>query len=92
MGDHRVGVKIEFSAHGKVYKTEWNINWSPDDFPRGCDRRVTEWFEESFMDAYGRYQEGIYETDRERREAEERKLELAELARLKAKYGEPEGP
>lgn len=44
MGDHRADIKIKMEAHGKTYKQDMWINWSPDE--TGCDPRVYEWFAE----------------------------------------------
>jgi hypothetical protein len=85
MGDHRVGIKIEFDAHGKEYKTEMDINYWPDDYS-GVDHRVAEWFQQCWEDALGRYNKLIYDSKKEQREREEKEHELKELKRLKEKY------
>ena len=84
MGDHRASIKLEMDAHGKNYKTEMWINWSPDN--DGCDRRVIEWFADCWADAYARYNEAIWEADKERREKEQEEADRAIFNRLKAKF------
>lgn len=84
MGDHRASIQITMEAHGKEYKTDMWINWSPDD--DGCDRRVTEWFRDCWADAYARYDDEVWEAQRESRERKQREDDLAKLAELKAKY------
>lgn len=89
MGDSRATVKIEFSIYGKNYKNEWWINWSSEDC--GCDERIATWFENCRSEAYDDLQERNYEADREERERRVEATERAELARLEAKYGLPQG-
>lgn len=84
MGDHRCGIKIEFDAHGKVYKTDMNINYF--DNGDGIDQRVVDWFSECWGDAFSRYNGQIYEAMKEQRKREEEHYERAQLERLKAKY------
>lgn len=87
MGDGRAHIKIEFSVHGKDYKTDMSINWSPEDGGTSIDRRVREWFETCYGDAYGDWQAAIYESEREQRERAEEERERTEYERLKAKFG-----
>lgn len=84
MGDHRCLIKLEFDVHGKVYKTEMNINYF--DNGDGIDSRIVEWFSNCWDDALSRYHDMIYEETRAVREAEEERVERRELERLKAKY------
>lgn len=84
MGNHRAEVKVEMTLHGKTYTHHWGwINW---DIHLGIDRRVTKWFEECSRDALARFQDEMWEAERENRERETEARERAELARLKAKY------
>lgn len=87
MGDHRANIKVEFTIHDKTYRQEWGwINYSADE--DGIDRRIVEWFDECWQDAYGRYSTAMYEADIENRERRKREAELEELARLTAKYAD----
>jgi hypothetical protein len=84
MGDHRAEVKVSMHLHGKTYEAHWGwINW---DIHAGIDRRVTEWFEECSRDALNRFQDEMWEAERENREAETERKDRAEYERLKAKY------
>lgn len=86
MGDHRASIKIEFTMHGVTRKCDMWINWSPEDWPYGLDRRVVEFFEKAVqlaMDAFHREQAEIEDrTAQRQREADEREFE-----RLKQKLG-----
>lgn len=87
MGDHRAEVKVEMTLHGKTYKHHWGwINW---DIHGGIDRRVVEWFEECSRDALGRFQEEMWEAEREQRETATEAKDKAEYERLKAKFDPP---
>lgn len=83
MGDHKATIKISFDLHGKVYKMDSWINYSGHD---GVDRRVIDFFEHSWNDAYARYQDEIYKSETETREKQKLEDEVKELARLKEKY------
>lgn len=85
MGDHRASIKIEFEFHGKTYKMDSWVNYFPDG--DGVDRRVQEFFEKAYNDGMRRYQDELFEADRERREREQEEADRAEYARLKAKFG-----
>lgn len=84
MGDHRASIKITMDAHGKTYKQEWWINWSPDS--TGCDPRVMEWFEECWRDAYRRFDAAQTLANAKENQEKQEKNERETLARLKAKY------
>lgn len=85
MGDHRANIKLEFTIHGKTYKTElaW-INYT--DNGEGVDRRIVDWFSECWRDAYCRYEDQIAAYHEEQNKAQNERLERQELVRLKAKY------
>ena len=87
MGDHRADVKIDFTFHGKTYKMDAWINWSPE--AGGCwciDERVVEFFRASYEDGIDRYNAMVHESEREQREKAQREQELATLKTLKEKY------
>jgi len=85
MGDHRAYIKIDFEFHGENYTMDANINyWGFD----GVDERIIKFFEDSWSDGYGRFQDEVCESERKDRERKEKERELSELKRLKAKYGE----
>lgn len=86
MGDHRADIKIDFTFHGKTYRQEWWINWFPDGEREGCDRRITEWFSKCAAEGYARYDAQVAEYFEREHANDIKKSELAELARLKAKY------
>lgn len=83
MGDHSADVQVKMTLHGKTYEHHWMISW---DIRAGIDRRIVEWFEECSRDALARFQEEMWDAEREERERETEARERAELARLKAKY------
>jgi hypothetical protein len=85
MGDHRASIKLEMDAHGLHFTKEMWINWSSDG-DDGCDRRITEWFGECWSRALAKYDQEVYEAERERRQRETESKERADLARLLAKY------
>lgn len=84
MGDSRARVKIEFSIYGETYNADMSINYFPTDGL--IDDRVTNFFDASYRDAKGKFDEAAYKSEEgarnQRREAEERE----ELDRLKRKY------
>lgn len=84
--DSRFYLKVELQLYGEEYKREALLNWSPDVNYLDVDARIVEWFAFCYADAYGKYQDAIYDANRERREREGESQERAELARLKAKY------
>lgn len=88
MGDHRADIKITMSAHGKTYKQEWWINWSPND--DGCDQRIVDWFRECWEDAYRRAEAEVAKMMSAERAKQTEKYEREQLATLKAKYELPE--
>jgi len=87
MGDHRAHVKIEFTAHGKTYKADMSINYWPEGYS-GVDKRILDFFVESWDDALNRYHAEVYESQKEERGKKQRETEMAELKRLKEKYGQ----
>lgn len=84
MGDHRADIRLKFEIHDKIYKTEMWINYTPNE--NGIDRRIVEWFEDCWTDAYRRYQDKMDEQMEESRKEELEKKEKLELKRLKEKY------
>lgn len=88
MGDHRATVKIEFTFHGKTYRMDSWINWSPTEY-NGVDQRVIDFFCQATEDGLARYheEEMAYHAEQRKKEAEEN--ERKELARLKKKYESP---
>ena len=87
MGDHRASIKIEMSFHGVEGKCDMWINYS--DFTsevRGIDRRVVEWLQDIYDRGMEKYNDAVFESQREERERKQRESDLATLARLKAKY------
>lgn len=87
MGDHRANIKVEFAVHGKTYKSEWNINYWPED-DSGIDRRISEWFLECWEDAYSRYQKSVVDSEHEQNKSRIEAEERAQLAKLLDKYPE----
>ena len=90
MGDHRANIKLEFTIHGKTYKTEFGwINYSDNGY--GVDERIIDWFAECWSDARERYQVEVdaYHAKEHAKEIED--AERKQLATLKAKY-EPQEP
>lgn len=84
--DSRAQIDIKFRIYGKSYETSFNINYTPEDDDIDIDRRVREWFQNSYFDANFAYREMLAESRRKDEELRERKL----LEDLKAKYeGEP---
>lgn len=89
MGDHSCKLHITFDIHGKKYEFgPAYINYSGFDGP---DRRVMEFFEESWNDAYSRYEDMIAESEAEQNKARREREEREELARLKQKYEPSQG-
>lgn len=84
MGDHRIGLKIEFSMHGHTEKLDAWWNFSERDVP-GVDHRVIEWLQAQYEIAMDKYLEAECSAE-ERMRAEAENHEREELARLKAKY------
>jgi hypothetical protein len=80
MGDMRASIRLVFRIHGKVYKQDLWINYSPDS--DGVDERIKEFFRESWDDSLHVYDAIIAAYEAEERERRERE----ELARLTAKY------
>lgn len=80
MGDMRADIKIKFTIHGKTYKQEFWINYSPDD--DGVDVRIKDWFKGSWEDSLEIYHDRVAEYER----AELERIELAKLSELRAKY------
>lgn len=86
MGDHRAEIHATFKIHGKTYKLDLDwINYF--DAGDGVDRRVTEFFRDSWEDARGRWQEEVDEYHRKARAKETEAEERKQLEELKAKYG-----
>ena len=84
MGDFRADIDLKMTMFGKTYKRNMWINyWDNGD---GVDDRIIEFFRESWNDARTRHDAIIYKSQAKERKAAERKFELAELKRLKAKY------
>jgi|SRR5688572_18534904 len=86
MGEHRATIKIEFEIYGEKDKVDMWINWSPDGQIQGLDDRVAEWFVAHYEKARSVYDDRVYESEEEQREAENRRRDLAELDRLLKKY------
>lgn len=89
MGDSRAEIKIGFSIYGEDFKADWSINYYPEDGGCGLDRRVREWFETCFQQAREKYDDAMYESEKNRRKREAEEIERREFVRLKEKY-EPE--
>jgi hypothetical protein len=87
MTDHKASVKIEFSIYGVTEKMDAWINWSPDSSDcHPIDQRVVDFFRATYEKARAKYDEDVYEAQREERERQTERQERAELARLKSKY------
>jgi hypothetical protein len=92
MSDSRADVKLAFSIYGMDFKHEMSINWTPEDCNGyEVDRRLLEIFDGWYQKARARWDEEVFESQREQRAKEEEERERSELARLKAKY-EPRPP
>lgn len=87
MGDSRFHLKAEFEIYGEKFEWDASLNWCADSGE--IDERIRDWFLSCYDSAYEKYQDQIYEADRERREKAEEVSERAELERLKAKYEKP---
>jgi len=85
MGDFRADIKIKLDLWGHKYSMDSWLNYSPEECC-GMDKRVSDFFNESYEDAKSKYDDMVYEMDKENREKEEREHELSELKRLKQKY------
>lgn len=86
MGDHRAEIHCQMKLHGKEYKLDLDwVNYSPDN--DGCDSRVTEFFERSWNEAYARWQEEVYESQKAQRIINQEKQERKLLQELQEKYG-----
>jgi hypothetical protein len=85
MGDHRLSITIKAEFHGKTYEYDNWMNYNGFD---GVDRRIIEFFEAIWDDGYARFQQQIHESEKEQREEQTRRNELAELQRLKEKYAQ----
>lgn len=84
--DSRARIKIEFEVYGKTFNTDMSINWLATAASGGIDRRITEWFERNFEDAFLEWnlQNGEKEFERWKREEDER--DRSEYERLKKKF------
>ena len=49
--DNKASIKIDFNIYWKNFKTEMWINYDTN----GFDKRIEEWFRESFEDAAANY-------------------------------------
>ena len=85
MGDHRPKITADFEMHGHKahYDFGW-CNWS--DNGDGIDQRIVDWFREQSAIAIGIWRDDCDKYFAEKNKEEIKKAELAELARLKAKY------
>lgn len=81
MGDHRASIKIEFTMHEVTSTADMYINWW-DGAAYELPDSVIEFFVEAERKSLSKFHEQQDEDDAEKR----RRAELAELARLKAKY------
>lgn len=87
MGDHRASIKIEMEFHGVKDKTDMWINWSDYNSEcHGVDQRIIDWFRSVHERGMEKYEEALFESQKEQRERDERERDLKELARLKEKY------
>ena len=87
MGDHRISIKMEVKFHGVEETADWWLNWS--DYSSEChgvDQRVIDFFRDIHERGMEKYNDMIYESQKESRERLQRDTELKELARLKDKY------
>lgn len=84
MGDMRASIRLIFRIHGKTYKQDLWINYSPDGEAEGVDDRIVEFFRESWEDSLHIYDEIIAKDQADERE----RLERETLATLKRKYPE----
>ena len=85
MGDHRASIKIQMEFHGEKKECDMWINYSPSECC-GMDSRVTEFFTEVYEKGMHNFEEMVWESEKEEREKAEKKKDLEDLARLKAKY------
>ena len=84
MSDSRFLLKVEFEIYGSRYTWAPSLNYS--DNGDGMDDRITEFFETSYRDAYGKVQSNNCEADRRTCEAKQKADDLATLAALREKY------
>ncbi len=82
--DNRFNLKVKFQIYGQTFEHECSLNWfSPNG---GCDRRITEIFEEWHDKAYGKWTEKL-ERERQRRDsALNEARDFEEYKRLKQKF------
>lgn len=87
MGDSRADLKLAFSIYGQDFKGEMSINWTPEDCNGyEVDRRLLEIFDRWYRKARAKWEDEVFESQREQRAKEEEERERGEFARLKAKY------
>lgn len=84
MGDLRANIEIIFDFQGKKYKMDSWINWMDDG--DGIDRRVRDFFRDSYEDGMARYNETMRKIYQEDHRKEIEAGEKAELKRLQKKY------
>lgn len=59
--DSRFHLKAEFRIYGQKFEADMSLNWSGED--GRIDRRITEWFEDCYDQAWAKHCEEI--ADRE---------------------------
>ena len=85
MGDHRASVKVKFEMHGIKAEQEWWMNWFDDG--SGCDRRIVEWFEEQSRKAMAKYEDELWEDQKEARAAKEEEDARKQYKELTERFG-----
>lgn len=74
--------------HGVKDKTDMWINYSPWGCSCNMDQRVIDFFNDVYERGMSKYNDMVFEMQREDREKEEEEKDLKEFKRLKEKYKE----
>lgn len=91
--DSKASINIKFSVFGsKEYKMDAWINYFPAEGGCSLDQRIIDFFEESYQEAYEKYQERCEKIREEEDEKHNKELiesqEKKHLKMLKEKYEE----
>lgn len=82
--DSRFNLKIEFTIYGKTFPWNCSLNWCAPD--GRIDPRIEEFFRDAHDNALMDREQEMFDASARRSARERESHELAELARLKAKY------
>ena len=89
MGDSRANIKIDFEIYGEKFKYDGWINWTvgTGDIYE-IDRRITEFFVDSYLEALLKYEDEEEKRLRKEKDKDHERYERQILSQLKAKYEE----